>query len=192
MQWMQHQEKTPLIGETASVGSGSRVFVPPSTPITAPLIPTSPPPHPQTEWEERRKKGLCFHCQLFGPAHKCPEGRLRVLILGDDETMNDEGTTFQMEDLECLEVLPEENIPTGECSVLLSSNVTTTPSAGGKMLKLVGEILDIPLVLLVDSGATNNFISKQFVVSFGLLSVGSMPSNATQRMLSEGVVLVIM
>lgn len=35
----------------------------------------------RTELEERRKKGLCFRCgQQFGPAHKCPEGKLRVLF----------------------------------------------------------------------------------------------------------------
>ncbi|KAJ0588722.1 hypothetical protein HanRHA438_Chr04g0174581 [Helianthus annuus] len=28
----------------------------------------------RTEWEDHRKKGLCFQCgQLYGPAHKCPD-----------------------------------------------------------------------------------------------------------------------
>ena len=46
----------------------------------------------RNEWEERRKKGLCFRCgQQFGPSHKCPEGKLRILLLGEDETEDEEG-----------------------------------------------------------------------------------------------------
>ncbi|KAL4563179.1 hypothetical protein LXL04_027215 [Taraxacum kok-saghyz] len=45
----------------------------------------------KTEYEERRKKGLCYRCgQQFGPHHKCPEAKLRVLLLGDDEDYKDE------------------------------------------------------------------------------------------------------
>ncbi|KAD1443144.1 hypothetical protein E3N88_42815 [Mikania micrantha] len=52
----------------------------------------------RTEWEERRKKGLCYKCgQSFSPTHKCPEGQLRVLLLGDDESDASEGLHFQLE-----------------------------------------------------------------------------------------------
>ncbi|KAD4586644.1 hypothetical protein E3N88_24245 [Mikania micrantha] len=52
----------------------------------------------RTEWEERCKKGLCYKCgQPFSPAHKCPEGQLRVLLLGDDESDGLEGLHFQLE-----------------------------------------------------------------------------------------------
>ncbi|KAJ9546446.1 hypothetical protein OSB04_018989 [Centaurea solstitialis] len=52
----------------------------------------------RTEWEERRKKGLCFRCgQIFGPAHKCPEGSMRVLLLADDEHLDAEGAIRAMD-----------------------------------------------------------------------------------------------
>ncbi|KAD6454987.1 hypothetical protein E3N88_09693 [Mikania micrantha] len=52
----------------------------------------------RTEWGERRKKGLCYKCgQPFSPTHKCPEGQLRVLLLGDDELDTLEGLHFQLE-----------------------------------------------------------------------------------------------
>ncbi|KAD1696715.1 hypothetical protein E3N88_42449 [Mikania micrantha] len=52
----------------------------------------------RTEWEERRKKGLCYKFgQSFSPTHKCPEGQLRVLLLGDDESDASEGLHFQLE-----------------------------------------------------------------------------------------------
>ncbi|KAC9819658.1 hypothetical protein E3N88_45226 [Mikania micrantha] len=51
----------------------------------------------RTEREERRKKGLCHKCgQLYGPSHKCPEGKLHVLLLGDDESDGHEGLHFQL------------------------------------------------------------------------------------------------
>ncbi|KAJ0436145.1 hypothetical protein HanIR_Chr17g0901181 [Helianthus annuus] len=55
----------------------------------------------RTEWEERRKKGLCYKCgQLYGPTHKCPEGKLRVLLLGDDESKGLEGLHCQLEHMD--------------------------------------------------------------------------------------------
>ncbi|XP_035835907.1 uncharacterized protein LOC118484116 [Helianthus annuus] len=46
----------------------------------------------RTEWEDRRKKGLCFRCgQQYGPTHKCPEGKLCVLLLGDDKDDTSQG-----------------------------------------------------------------------------------------------------
>jgi hypothetical protein len=52
----------------------------------------------RTEWEERRKKGLCYKCgQLNSPAHKCPEGKLRVMLLWDDQSDGPDGLHFQLE-----------------------------------------------------------------------------------------------
>ncbi|KAJ9561998.1 hypothetical protein OSB04_007158 [Centaurea solstitialis] len=52
----------------------------------------------RTEWEERRKKGLCFRCgQTFGPTHKCPEGTMRGLLLADDEHLDAEGEVRSMD-----------------------------------------------------------------------------------------------
>ncbi|KAD1982855.1 hypothetical protein E3N88_42067 [Mikania micrantha] len=46
----------------------------------------------RTEWQDRRKKGLCYRCgQQYGPAHKCPKGKLRILLLGEDEDDSGEG-----------------------------------------------------------------------------------------------------
>jgi hypothetical protein len=51
------------------------------------------------EFEERRAKGQCFKCGgKYHPLHhKCPEGSLRVLILGPGETMNEEGEIVRLE-----------------------------------------------------------------------------------------------
>ncbi|KAL4565288.1 hypothetical protein LXL04_029376 [Taraxacum kok-saghyz] len=52
----------------------------------------------RTEWEDRRKKGLCYrYGQQFGPGHKCPEGKLRVLLLGGDELDPTDGIITNLE-----------------------------------------------------------------------------------------------
>lgn len=51
------------------------------------------------EMEERRAKGLCFKCggKYHPTLHKCPERSIRVLILGDGESLNEEGEIVSME-----------------------------------------------------------------------------------------------
>ncbi|KAJ9543487.1 hypothetical protein OSB04_023194 [Centaurea solstitialis] len=119
----------------------------------------------RTEWEDRRKKGLCFRCgQQFGPAHKCPEGKLRVLLLGDDEETCPESLLSSLEEVNS----GEEQIPSGECTVLEVFGALSADVDGGKTLKIEGLICDIPVLIMVDCGATHNFISRNVMISLGL------------------------
>ncbi|MCH84607.1 Ty3/gypsy retrotransposon protein, partial [Trifolium medium] len=114
------------------------------------------------EMEERRAKGLCFKCGgKFHPTqHKCPERAMRVLILGDGETVNEEGEIVAME-IEEEEV--DETIE-AECKfigVLGSMGEYRTMKVGGKL-----ENIDV--VVLIDSGASHNFISPSLTTALGL------------------------
>lgn len=43
---------------------------------------------------ERKSKGLCFRCgEKYHPMHQCMSRTLRVLVLGDDEVEEGNGTT---------------------------------------------------------------------------------------------------
>ncbi|MCH91411.1 pentatricopeptide repeat-containing protein, partial [Trifolium medium] len=68
------------------------------------------------EMAKRRANGLCFKCGgKFHPTlHKCPERALRVLILGDGETLNEEGEIIAMEE----ELSEEEEEIELECKSL--------------------------------------------------------------------------
>ncbi|KAD6454476.1 hypothetical protein E3N88_09182 [Mikania micrantha] len=122
----------------------------------------------RTEWEERRKKGLCFRCgQQYGPAHKCPEGKLRVLLLGDDEYECDEGELMRLDQLELKEDSQGEDKALGTCLALESAGVISS-SGGVKTLQFEGTLQSIPVNLMVDSGATHNFISRRLVRALGL------------------------
>ncbi|KAD4179502.1 hypothetical protein E3N88_28093 [Mikania micrantha] len=122
----------------------------------------------RTEWEERRKKGLCFRCGLqYSPTHKCAEGTLRVLLLGEDEYDTVEGTQLLLEDTSTTENV----VDTAGTCLAMELHGEIADSGGAKTLRFEGSLNDIPVSLLVDSGASHNFISRRLVLALGLTSV---------------------
>ncbi|KAL4588274.1 hypothetical protein LXL04_001157 [Taraxacum kok-saghyz] len=117
-----------------------------------------------SEWEERRKKGFCFKCgQRYSPQHKCADGGLRILLLAAGETLGADGEVHNAEVLS-----DEEEDPEGACNSLELSSGPTNPSCSLSTIKLVGEINGVPVLILVDNGATHNFLSKRLAIALGL------------------------
>jgi hypothetical protein len=114
------------------------------------------------EMEELRAKGLCFKCKgKWHPTqHKCPEGSLRVLILGDGETINEEGEITSLEMGES----DEEEETEAECKF-----IGVLGSLGeSQTMKVEGKIQNVALLVLIDSGASHNFISPKVTNALGL------------------------
>lgn len=127
---------------------------------------------PYAELLERKAKGLCFRCgEKYNPLHRCANTQLRLLVVGDDETITDGGEVAAAEEDDD----PNEN-PL-ECQTMgLCASMGEEVNTGPRTMKLIGTIGGIPLVILIDSGATHNFISSN-VVSMLVLNV-----NGKQRM----------
>ncbi|KAJ0764722.1 putative nucleotidyltransferase, Ribonuclease H [Helianthus annuus] len=124
----------------------------------------------RSEWEDRRKKGLCFRCgQQYGPAHKCPEGRLRVLLLGEDEYSDTDGENRGLAVDIPSSPIDSPDSPTGNCFSLEWEGSLAT-FGGGKTLKLEGFLQSILILMLVDSGASHNFVSRRLVSALGFTS----------------------
>lgn len=112
-----------------------------------------------TESAEKRAKGLCFRCDgKFSPSHKCPSKTLQVLIIDEGDEGNDEGV--------------EDKVHCDVAEVSLNSVIDLTPP---RMMKLMGKIGDREVVVLIDSGATHNFVSTKVVdeLTIGVTDTGS-------------------
>ncbi|XP_065849153.1 uncharacterized protein [Euphorbia lathyris] len=82
------------------------------------------------------------------------------VVISDDKEVNEEG------EIVIAEAIEEEG--NGECQVLEWNGLARNHDASLKTLKLMGSIEGIPISILVDSGATHNFISGRLVKSLGL------------------------
>lgn len=114
---------------------------------------------------ERKARGQCFRCgEKYHPLHKYANRQLRVLILGDDEETSEDGDMLALEveagkweeTVECKEI--------GLCSIA-GNGVDRDHS---QTMRLPGKVGGIPLMTLIDSGASHNFISPEVVSGLSL------------------------
>ncbi|PKU74134.1 hypothetical protein MA16_Dca026394 [Dendrobium catenatum] len=92
------------------------------------------------------------------PGHRFKDQTLQVLLVCEDEE-DEEGGGSRTEEEE------EEKLHLDVTEVSLNSVVGFTPS---HTMKVRGEIADREVVVLIDSGATHNFISTQIVDQMGM------------------------
>lgn len=114
---------------------------------------------PYAEFLKRKEEGRCFRCGLaFGFGHKCPEGSLRITILGEDEGDNIEENDKQ-EPEETNDVVGDQyHCQWMELSQLVQRNITPP-----KTMKLWGEMAGVGVTILIDSGASHNFVARDLI-----------------------------
>ncbi|MCH90639.1 RNA-directed DNA polymerase (Reverse transcriptase), partial [Trifolium medium] len=125
------------------------------------------------ELMERKQKGLCFKCGgAFHPMHQCPDKQLRVLIVDDEEEGEQGGKLL------AVEVEDEDEEAQGEMSMLEFQQFHQLDHLGRskpQVIKLKGTIHEVPVVILVDSGASHNFISQHLVHKMNWDTIDSPP-----------------
>ncbi|GKD36084.1 putative mitochondrial protein, partial [Tanacetum coccineum] len=122
----------------------------------------------EAEFSKKRSKGLCFKCdEKYVPGHRCPIKSLQVLLVGDneDDIQEDEHDVSHVH-LDAIEVS-------------LNSVIGFTSP---RTMKIRGSIGGLDVVVLIDYGATHNFISHRVVEQLALMvsgttSVGVMMGN---------------
>ncbi|KOM50008.1 hypothetical protein LR48_Vigan08g083500 [Vigna angularis] len=114
---------------------------------------------PYSEFIKRREEGKCFRCGgPFSPGHRCPERGLRMLILAEEE---------------------EEEVNEARDEMDQSQMELSAISAGGltspKTMKLKGRIEGREVLVLIDNGASHNFIRQELVEEMGMTVVETPP-----------------
>ncbi|MCI27997.1 hypothetical protein A2U01_0049197, partial [Trifolium medium] len=127
----------------------------------------------------RREKGLCYNCDdPFIPGHKC-KGRFYLLISDETDSFSDEQPT--------IEPTPTDEPPDptplldGQISFhsLSGSSATTT-------LRILGQISNHSVTVLIDGGSTHNFVQTR-IAKF--LDLPSSPVNTLKVMVGNGHLL---
>ncbi|KZV25380.1 hypothetical protein F511_07264 [Dorcoceras hygrometricum] len=116
----------------------------------------------QQEYQRRKEKGLCFRCgEAYSPMHKCAFKLLQVAVLEEEEG----------EEEELIDTLTEgdgqeEDIE--DCGTLELPLFSISGMNQPQTLKLRGRIKDEEIVVMVDSGASHNFVSRALMEKLGL------------------------
>ncbi|PWA91318.1 Ty3/gypsy retrotransposon protein [Artemisia annua] len=112
------------------------------------------------EMADKRSKGICFRCdEKFAPGHICASKTLQVLLVGDEEE-DDESDS--------------EHVHLDSIEVSLNSVLGfTTP----RTMKVQGKLGDRDVVVLIDCGATHNFLSNNLVKDLGYLGNGKIDNS---------------
>jgi hypothetical protein len=107
----------------------------------------------EEEIREKKEKGLCFRCdKKFRRGHRCENNEIAILLTQseDEDTLGSEGDEEKRDD----------EVVAHNVEVSLNSVVGLTAP---KTMKLEGEIGGQRVIVLIDSGASHNFIAKSLV-----------------------------
>ncbi|XP_013615209.1 uncharacterized protein LOC106428065 [Brassica napus] len=105
------------------------------------------------EIEQRRAAGLCYRCdEKYHRNHRCPKPELTVLVMHDDGSEE----MFEEEPHETPE--EEDEVEAVVAEVSINSVVGLSSS---RTMKLKGELNGEEVIVLIDSGASHNFVSEK-------------------------------
>lgn len=93
--------------------------------------------------------------------HKYPNKHLKVLIVEDVEE------EFEENKIMAVEVCDKDGDSDGEIIIMCLNNLIPATKEKFQTIRFQGKIQGVPVVILVDSGATHNFIDQKLVRRMG-------------------------
>ncbi|XP_028807937.1 uncharacterized protein LOC114762595 [Neltuma alba] len=111
---------------------------------------TTPSYISESDKQLRREKGLCFKCgDKFSPGHRCKPSSFKLLEITEDcdEPAMENTTSSYAEENDIAEI---------SLHAILGGSTSST-------MKLQGTLLSKPVLILIDSGSTHNFIYEKIV-----------------------------
>jgi len=120
------------------------------------------------EMQDNIKKGLCFRCdEQFGPNHVCINKQLHMLLITGEEILRYEEI---LDDKKGKEEGDDKEERVLQLSMFTRPGLTTKNS-----FKVWGRIENEKVVVLLDCGASHNFISKILLLRGGLEPEETLP-----------------
>ncbi|XP_035541674.1 uncharacterized protein LOC118344675 [Juglans regia] len=115
------------------------------------------------QMDEKRKKGLCCHCdEKWNPQHTCKNPRIYLMQV-DEELSEAEKEPVVVE-------ITEDEIGVAETSVeapeISLAAITGTPTMS--TMRLLGTLMGEPVVILVDSRSSHNFVESTLITKLKL------------------------
>ncbi|XP_028552383.1 uncharacterized protein LOC114580110 [Dendrobium catenatum] len=113
----------------------------------------------EAELKDKRAKGLCYRCdEKFGPGHRCKDKLLQVLLVEDPEG----------EEVEEELGGEEEGVDHLHLDMIEVSLNSVAGLTAHSTMKMEGRIGSFTVTVLIDSGATHNFIACRLVEELGI------------------------
>ncbi|KAJ7960249.1 Ty3/gypsy retrotransposon protein [Quillaja saponaria] len=117
----------------------------------------------QKEMEEKRLKGLCYWCEeKYVPGHKCRRSQLYQIVLEMEEEEVMEYDTEVSNNISITEICEEEQQETPRISLHALWGLDEYQT-----MKIEGIMNNQPLLILVDSGSTHNFLDGKYAKRVG-------------------------
>lgn len=114
------------------------------------------------ELQSKRERGLCYRCdEKWSIGHRCKRKELSVLLTCEEEEDEAELSPSSHTSEERIEVPPDPIQPEISLNSVMGISSPCT-------LKLLGKIGGADVVVMVDPGATHNFISSEMAKRLGL------------------------
>eukprot|EP00253_Pinus_taeda_P002246 PITA_02246 len=112
--------------------------------------------------EERRNQGLCYYCnEKYSPGHKCKEPKFFQIDATNQSSLK-EAPPFEEPEEEDEENQWDNALPTTPNEPVISLHFLAGISSP-QTLKIRGFIKHRPVVVLIDSGSTHNFIHQRVI-----------------------------
>ncbi|KAK9105260.1 hypothetical protein Scep_022104 [Stephania cephalantha] len=106
----------------------------------------------EAEAQVRRSKGLCYRCdEKYFNGHRCKVRELQVMLV-DDEPSDDVASPE-----------PEESAEGVDLAVLELSTQAVEGYPGPRTIKVRGQVNGVDVAILIDCGASHNFVSDDLV-----------------------------
>ncbi|XP_062100900.1 uncharacterized protein LOC133806828 [Humulus lupulus] len=156
-----HSKGTFVLSPSSSSTSTSTITSP--KPVTAPAQTSTYRCLSEAKIQEKKRRGVCFKCDgRWTRGHECSQAEVQVILIQDD-AMEDSATDPLGAALGVTESAGDAEAQLVEVSLNAVVGLTSP-----KTMKILGSILGHEVVVLVDSGATHNFITTELAQKLAL------------------------